>query len=108
MSLLKREEGAVRPYFPFKWASGSITYLETKVPKDTSKVFALNFPPTLASLKLELKHWDMGNLSWFGCCNAVKMVSFPRLLYLSQTLPIKIPAPFLWEVNRTFAVFIWK
>lgn len=62
----------------------------------------------LASIKTELKRWSSGNLPWFGCCSAIKMTVFPRLLYLFQWLPIKVPPAFLREVNRVFANCIWN
>lgn len=47
-------------------------------------------------------------LSWMGRCNAIKITAFPRLLYLFQTLPIKVPVLFLLDVSRAFTKFVWN
>lgn len=53
--LPNHEIALVRPNFPFKWEEDSVTYLGTKIPKDLANVFARNFPPLLAFIKLDLK-----------------------------------------------------
>lgn len=47
-------------------------------------------------------------LSWMGRCKAIKMTAFPRLLYLFQTLPVKIPVWFMRDISREFTDFVWN
>lgn len=98
----------ITPNFPFRWAQKYITYLGTEIPTDLAKTFSLNFPPLLTSIHSDRQKWAKGKLSWMGRCNAAKMSTFPRLLYLFQTLPIKIPSRYLRDVNKTFAEFVWN
>lgn len=98
----------ITPNLPFRCAKEYITYLGIKIPSDLSKTYPLSFPPLLASLCLDLQKLEKGKLLWMGRSNAVKMAAFPRLLYLFQTLPIRIPSRFLKDTNKMFAEFIWS
>lgn len=108
VSVPQREWSDIRPNFPFRWQSKSIDYQGTKIPRDLTKVFKVIFPPTLRSVKVKLKKWHAGQISWFGRCQVIKMTFLPKFLYIFQTLPIKIPITFLKELNRTYSEFIWK
>lgn len=58
--------------------------------KKTS-VYKANFPTMIKTLLQNLKKWDKHWISWIGRIHCVKMVLIPKILYLFQTLPIKIP-----------------
>lgn len=47
-------------------------------------------------------------VSWFGRCNILKMNFTPRLLYLLQALPVKIPQSFFSKLRTIFINYVWQ
>lgn len=79
--------------YKLKWDTESIRYLAINLPKDTSKLFDLNYRPINAKIKLDLSRWNtipFMNLS--ARVESIRMNILPRLLYLFQTLPINVPS----------------
>lgn len=93
--------------FRFKWTTTALNYLGTKIPADLSRTYDLNFPPLLAQTKVLLDKWHTNLHSWFGRCNLLKMCILPKLLYLFQALPIKIPISYFRQVQTLFTRFVW-
>lgn len=98
----------LRPAFPFHWATDSISYLGVNITPDPSSLYSENFIPLLTRLKADLLHWYSLTVTWFGSCNALKMTLLPRVLYLLQALPIRLPPVFFKRVNSMFKYFIWS
>lgn len=98
------------------WAEGSIflvakthiTYLGAKIGKSPSLLYHLNFPPVLNRISAELETWHKLPLSFFEKCNLFKMVSFPKLLYLLQTIPLLLKHLDLQKLQKALNTFIWQ
>lgn len=45
-------------------------------------------------------------LMWSGRCSSLKMTVLPRILYLMQTLPIRLPITFFKRINTMFCNFV--
>lgn len=82
-------------------------YLGTKIPNKLNRVFELNFAPMSRQFKLDFQRWNREVFTWFGRINIIKMNVTTRLLYLLQTLPIKIPTGFMRDLRSEFLKFIW-
>lgn len=78
------------------------------MPANLNNIFPLKFRPFLSTLTANLKKLDSLALSWFGCCNVQKMNAMPRLLYLLQSLPVKLPQTFFHAVCSAFTKFLWR
>ena len=56
----------------------------------------------------DLRKWKNLPCLWVGRINIVKMAILPKAIYRFNTMPIKIPAKFFKDLERTVFNFIWK
>lgn len=99
---------SLRSMFSFLWATDSIPYLGVDITPDPFNLYFANFALLLAHLKADLIHWHFLTLTWFGSCNALKMAALPRVLYLLQAFPIRLPPVFFKRVSALFHNFVWS
>lgn len=93
--------------FPFTWTTDSLTYLGIQLPVRLSNLYHKNFTPLLQNIDQNLKIWSTGIFSWFGRAAILKMHTLPKILYLFQTLPIKLPSSFFSSYKKKCTAFIW-
>lgn len=72
-----------------------------------STVYAKNFLPALQTIRGDLLNWNKGNFCWFGRAAILKMNVLPRLLYLLQAIPIKLPQAFFTSFKTICRSFLW-
>lgn len=92
--------------FPFKWRADSIKYLGVNLPAKPSRLYCLNITPLIHSITQELSSWKALPLSFSGRCHLIKMVSFPKLLFVLQSLPLFLTRGDEKLLNRSFCRFI--
>lgn len=93
--------------FKLKWTTTALKYLGTYIPHTLTRLYDLNFPPLLKTIRTLLNKWHTGLHSWIGRCNILKMTILLKFLLLMQALPIHIPASCFKQVQSTFTEFIW-
>lgn len=98
----------LRSSFPLRWATKQIRYLGVNITSDPAELYSANFAPLLLRLKTDLLHWHSLTLTWFGRCSALKMTLLPRVLYLLQALPIRLPPAFFKQIDSMFRAFVWS
>lgn len=94
--------------FPFSWEPHNITYLGIKLCTRLTELYAKNFLPTLQKIQGDLNNWHKGPFSWFGRAAILKMNILPRLLYLLQAIPIKLPPSFFASYKRMCRNLLWS
>lgn len=94
--------------FPFTWNNRAISYLGIQLPASLSDLYSLNYTPLLNKILADLKKWSSGLFSWFGRAAIIKMNILPRILYVLQTILIKIPQAFFSSYRKACTVFIWN
>lgn len=63
--------------------------------------------PILQHIQKDLKSWSSGIFSWFGRASIIKINILPRILYILQTVPIKLPQAFYTSYRRACSNFLW-
>uniref|UniRef100_A0A8C5LSC9 Reverse transcriptase domain-containing protein n=1 Tax=Leptobrachium leishanense TaxID=445787 RepID=A0A8C5LSC9_9ANUR len=102
------EQTRLKDSFRFRWCEGAMSYLGIRLPARLDTLFEDNFPPLWRTLTAELLTWSKMHISWFGRISVLKMNVLPRLLYLFQTLPIRIPTSFFALMKSAFLRFVWR
>ncbi len=84
-------------------------YLGVVIPRDLSKLFSLNYDPSISKIKQDLVRWDLLSfLSMGSRIESIKINILPRLLYLFQTLPAEISNKQFIEWDKSFSRYIWQ
>lgn len=102
------EARSMRTSFAFRWADKSIRYLGIDITSDLAHLYAANYEPLLQRLKADLRKWHTLTLTWFGHYNALKMTVLPRILYILQTIPIRVPSTYFKQLQMIIREFIWS
>lgn len=94
--------------FPFKWSALAFTYLDIQIPRDLCSIYTVNYLPLLRSVQQLLLDWNKPYFSWFGRAAILKMMILPKFLYLLQSVPTEIPAPYFASIRKMFTKFLWN
>lgn len=94
--------------FPLRWQSQSLTYLGVQITRNPAKLYSTNLNHFMKSLNEALGAWSNFTLSFIGRANLLKMIMFPKLLYLFQTLPMYLRPRDEKLINKLFRTFIWQ
>lgn len=76
--------------YHLKWDADYIRYLGINLPRDTSKLFTLNFGPLNMNIKSDIQRWSLiPFLSLNSRVESTRMNVLPRLLYLFRLFQLK-------------------
>lgn len=76
--------------------------------KTPSSLYYLNYPTFIRKIVRELDIWKDLPLSLFGRSHLVKMISFSKLLYPLQTLPLLLRHSDINKLTKAIQIFIWQ
>ena len=84
----------LKPLFPFRWEPARMKYLGIYLTPHLHSLFRHNYIPLLNTIKDDLRKWSSFSHSWLGKVNIIKMNILPRVLFILQMIPIKVPMDF--------------
>uniref|UniRef100_A0A3Q3BC05 ribonuclease H n=1 Tax=Kryptolebias marmoratus TaxID=37003 RepID=A0A3Q3BC05_KRYMA len=91
----------------FNWDNKLIKYLGVNIPAELSDLFEYNYTPLIEEIRADLQRWSLLTMNLYNRIDIIKMNLLPRLLYLFQALPIKIPDEQFRNWDRIISNFIW-
>lgn len=86
------------------WETEGVWYLGINISLDLSKIMTDNFIAITNAVKTQLDHWSKFQI-WFGRIAVIKMMVFPKFLFLFQNFIMQIPQAQLAKIQRTINVF---
>lgn len=93
--------------FKFKVSNQGFRYLGIFVTPQISQLFKANYGKLMDEIKKDLVRWEILPLSLTGRIATIRINVLPRLLFLFQSLPIKIPVSTFTILNKWLSKFIW-
>lgn len=98
----------VKNKFKLNWTAKQIRYLGVTVTKRLSDLYKTNYDGLGTKIKLDLNRWSTLTLDFSASITTIKLCILPRLLYLFQSLPVKIPVEKFKDWDRLISRFIWN
>ena len=100
---------SIKTIYNWNWEAESIKYLGVSLPRDFTRLYNINYDPLNSKIKTDIQRWNViPFLSLSSRIESIRMNILPRMLYLFQCLPVRIPSKQFLEWDRLIARYLWQ
>ena len=93
---------------PFTVTSERIKCSGINLTKGAGDLYTKKYKTLLKEIKENINKYRNSSCPWVKRLSIVKMAFLPKLVYISNTLPIKIPADLFADIDSLNLKFVWK
>lgn len=93
--------------FPLEWQIDPVRYLGIWFHRNPDIVIRSNYGVAITKLEEKIARWIRLPLSLADRLAIIKMVILPKILYLFNNIPIKLPKTIFQRLNAMLTTFIW-